>query len=163
MRKVLALEPGHEVTRQTVVALMVEQGRIAEAQNLLAEAMTINPSQSSFALLLGRLTLETAGPDAALAVLTKHAEAGRQNAQYRGLVAAILQRLGRHGEAVAEYNAALSIAPHIGAWWMGLGIAQQAAGDRQEAANAYQRAKTSGTLSAELLAFVDQRLTQLTK
>jgi MSHA biogenesis protein MshN len=44
---------------------------------------------------------------------------------------------------------------------MGLGISLQAEKRNAEALDAFQRAKGSGTLSQELLAFVERRLQQL--
>lgn len=161
LRKSLGADPSHETARQTLVALVLEQGRAAEAKQLLVDALEINPNQTAFAMLLARLALEGGSADAAAAVLAKYASSGRANAQYRGFHAAVLQRAGRHAEAIAEYGAALAIAPHVGTWWMGLGISQQAAGERREAHASYQRAKASGSLSGELAGFVDQKLRQV--
>ncbi len=76
-------------------------------------------------------------------------------------VAALLQRLNRHEEAIREYLAALTIAPGVGAWWIGLGISQEASNRGKEAAESLRRAKLTGTLNANLAAYADQRLRQL--
>jgi MSHA biogenesis protein MshN len=46
---------------------------------------------------------------------------------------------------------------------MGLGMSLQAEKRNAEALEAFQRARASGTLSAELLAFVERRLQQLSR
>ena len=73
----------------------------------------------------------------------------------------MLQRQSRHREAVEQYQAALRLAPQSGVWQMGMGISLQALGRNAEAQDAFRRAKSSNTLSAELQGFVDQRLRQL--
>ena len=56
---------------------------------------------------------------------------------------------------------ARSAEPPLSAGWMGLGISLQAENRLPEARDAFSRAKASNTLSAPLLAFVDQKLGQL--
>ena len=73
----------------------------------------------------------------------------------------MLQRLTLHKRAVAEYQAALQLAPQAGVWWMGLGISLEADGRLPEAKDAFQRARATGALSPELAAFVDQKLKRL--
>ena len=87
---------------------------------------------------------------------------GAQNSpDYLAFYAALLQRQSRHREAAEQYQAALKIAPQSGVWLMGMGISLQALGRNSEAQDAFRRAKASNSLSAELQAFVDQRLRQL--
>lgn len=46
----------------------------------------------------------------------------------------------------------------LGAWWVGLGISQEASDRRKEALSAFKRAYATGDLSQELIAYVDQRM-----
>jgi MSHA biogenesis protein MshN len=46
-------------------------------------------------------------------------------------------------------------------WWMGLGLSMQAEKRDGEAIVAYERARDSGTLSAQLKAFVERKLVGL--
>ena len=97
----------------------------------------------------------------ALFVLQRHAAPPDRNADFHAFAAALYQRLGRHKEAIEQYQAALRIAPSAGVWWLGLGISYQAFEQPREALDAYQRAKSTGNLAPGPLAFVDQRLKQL--
>ena len=70
----------------------------------------------------------------------------------------MLQRLGRYKEAAEHYQQALRLSPGEGRWWLGLGLALEAEGRANEAREAFQRARQSGTLSSELTALVEQKL-----
>ena len=158
LRSAIALDPRHEAARQALAALLLEAAAVEDAESVLAEGLRLNPSQTNFALVLARLKLERGGDAAALALLREHGEATAANPEYRAFVAALLQRLGRHAEAIDEYQAVLKLAPGVGVWWIGLGLSQEAADHPKEAAQAFRRAKASGNLSADLMDFVERKL-----
>jgi len=160
-RAALNSDPGHEAARQTLIALLLEAKRVDDAANVLQEGLALDPKNTGFTMLLARILVERGDVAGALVLLQKHAEAAAGNAEYHAFVAALHQRLGRHREAIDEYQAALKIAPSAGVWWVGLGISSQAANRPKDALEAFRRAKTSGNLAPDLVAFVDQRLRQL--
>jgi len=157
----LAIDAGHEAARQTAVGLLLENKHVDDAQRLLQDGLALNPLQTGFAMLLARVLVERGDLHGALAILQKHSAGAPPGADYLAFSAAILQRLGRHKEAVDIYQAALRLQPGSGVWWMGLGISQQAQRQPAEAAEAFRRARSAGTLTPELIAFVEQRLKQL--
>ncbi|MCL4723173.1 MAG: tetratricopeptide repeat protein [Burkholderiales bacterium] len=161
LRGALREDPGHAGSRLALFGLLVEQQRLEEAEALLQEALARNSSQPQLASRLARLQLERGDVRGAEDTLNKAAGAAAGNAEYRAFHAAVLQRLTLHREAVAEYQAALRLSPQAGVWWMGLGISLEADGKQAEAKDAFQRARATGTLSAELNAFVDQKLKRL--
>jgi MSHA biogenesis protein MshN len=158
LRSAIEMEPRHEGARQALVVVLLDAGALDEAERVLTEGLLLNPAQTNFALILARIKLERGDPAAALAVLQAHGAAAGGNPEYLAFAAALFQRLGRHDEAIAAYQAALKQVPNVGAWWIGLGISAEAANRPQDAAEAYQRAKTSGRLSADLTDFVDRKL-----
>jgi MSHA biogenesis protein MshN len=83
------------------------------------------------------------------------------NAEYHAFLAGALQRQQRHREAAEQYQAALGTAPGNGVWLMGLGISLQADKRNAEAISAFQQARSSPSLPADLQGFVDRRLQQL--
>ncbi len=161
LRAALALSPAHQQARQTLVALLVERRSLEDAQRELEEGLRLAPEQIGFASLLARLMIDRGDSSGALQVLERHAPHASTNPHYRSFHAALLQRAGRHAEAVHEFRAALMINPNVGPWWMGLGISEQALGRQNHAASAFQNARSTGNLSPELMAFVAQRLRQL--
>jgi MSHA biogenesis protein MshN len=157
-RAALQEEPAHANARLTLFGVLVEQKKLDEAQALLQEGLSLNPAQPQLALRLARIQVERGDLRGAAETLQKSSPAASANAEYRGFHAAVLQRLNRHKEAAEEYRAALRLAPQAGVWWMGLGISLETDGRSTEARDAFQRAKASGALSAELERFVEQKL-----
>ena len=161
LRSALALEPGHENARQTLVSLLMEQRRFDDAYPIIQRGLELNPSASALASLLARILVERKDLPGALAVLRKYSPGATGNADYHAFSAAVLQRLGRHAEAADEYQIALKLAPQSAAWWIGLGISQENVERRKEALASFKRAQSIGGLSPELVTFVEQRLRQL--
>jgi len=131
--------------------LLLRQQVITEAQ--LNDGLA---QQKKSGRKLGRVLV-----NGALGVMQKYAPAATGNAEYHAFSAALYQRLGRHSDAVEEYQTALRLAPQTGTWWVGLGISQEASDRRKEALTSFQRAQSAANLSQELVAYVDQRLRQL--
>lgn len=161
LRAALGEDHGHLGARLALFGLLVEQQRLEEAQALLQEALARDPLQPQLASRLARLQLERGDSRGAAETLGKAAGAAANDAEFRAFHAAVLQRLTLHKDAVTEYQAALRLAPQAGVWWMGLGISLEADGRGAEAREAFQRARSSGALSAELDRFVEQKLRQL--
>ena len=161
LRAALAADPTHEVVRQTYVALLLEAKRTDAAATALQEGLAINPANTGFAVLLARISVERGDLDGALALLKRHEASAQNNAEYHAFVAALYQRGNRHGEAIEQYETALRLTSTVGAWWIGLGISQEAAGRPKDAAASFRRGKATGGLNEELVAYVDRRLKQI--
>jgi MSHA biogenesis protein MshN len=112
-------------------------------------------------MTLARLQAERGDTARAIATLQAGLEHAQGNAEYAAFLAALLQREGRHEEAIAQFQGALRQRPGAGVWWLGLGISLQAANQAAAAREAYRRANAAGNLHPELAAFADQRLKQL--
>jgi MSHA biogenesis protein MshN len=160
-RKALQIDPGHEGARQTMVALLLEAKRVDEAAVSLQEGLAVDTGNTSFAMLLARIMVESNDIPTALFVLQRHAAPPGSNPDFHAFEAALYQRLDRHKEAIEQYQAALRLSPSAGVWWLGLGISLQAVDRPKDALDAFTRAKSSGNLAPDLLAFVEQRLGQL--
>lgn len=153
----LKLDAGHREARSLLAHLLIQTRRSNEAESVLQEGLSLHPDASADAMLLARLRVERG--DVATALETLHAGSphAQQQADYRAFTGTLAQRLGKHDEAVAEYQAALRLAPDNAGWWVGLGISLQAAGHAAEAQAAYQRALALGTLTPAMQRFAEQR------
>lgn len=161
LRAALSADSSYEMARQTLVALLLESKRTGEAAGLLQAGLEANPANVGYAMLLARIHVERGEVARALALLQEVETTAKTNPDYHAFVAALFQRLGRHTEAVERYQGALRLSGGTGAWWVGIGISLEALSRQQEASESFQRAKGTGNLNAELLAYVDRRLKEL--
>jgi len=161
LQESLRADPRHEAARQTLVSLLIEAKRPDEAIGQLGVALALDPRQPAMAMLLARLQLERGGPG--IDTLMRTLPYANGNGEYHAFLAGALQREQRHREAAEHYTAALRTAPQNGVWWMGLGISLLAEKRTAEAADAFQKAGASGSLTPELQAFVDRKLKQLAR
>ena len=150
--------PEHAAARQTLAALLIEEKRFDDAEELLRKGTELAPVRLASTLALARLKVERNQTFAALELLQKNAPLGERSAEYQGFAAALLNRAGRVPEAVEHYQAATRLAPNESRWWAGLGIALDAAGRGPEAREAYQKARALPGLPADLAQHIEQRL-----
>ena len=163
LEQTLRLDPGHEAARQTLVGLLIEAKRGDEAIRHLQAGLALDLRQPALAILLARLQIERGGTgiETLTRTLPYAGNGTARSADYHAFLAGALQRDQRYREAAEQYLAALRVVPGNGVWWMGLGMSLQGDKRNAEALEAFQRARASGTLSAELQAFVERRLQQL--
>lgn len=154
----LAEHAEHAAARQSLAALLIELRRYDEAEALLRKGIALPAVRLASILALARLKVERGQAAVALDLLLANAAAGERSADYQGFAAALLNRVGRHHEAVERYQAATQLAPNEGRWWAGLGIALDAEGKTAEARAAYQKASGLPGLPAELALHIEQRL-----
>jgi MSHA biogenesis protein MshN len=155
LEQALQADPRNSAARETLVGLLIEARRADEAMAQLQAALALDARQPALAMLLARLQIERGGDgiDTLLRGLPFAGSAADGGAAYHAFLAGALQRSSRHREAIAEYQAALQLAPDNGIWWMGLGLSLRADGQAAPSADAFRRARASG-LPPELDAFV---------
>ena len=161
LEQVLQLDPQLAAARQVLVGVLIENSRQDDALRRAREGVDIDPAQPGLAMIASRLQLEKGNLRPAIETLEHSLRYAIDRADYQAYLAALLQRDSRNKEAVEHYLIALQKSPQTGVWWMGLGISLQAENRLAEAQEAFSRAKASNSLSPELLAFVESKLTQL--
>jgi MSHA biogenesis protein MshN len=157
----VGLDPAHEQARQTLAALLIEQRRLEEARRLLQDGLRANPRQQQFAVALARIHLERADYANALEVLNRGRNDTQPSAEYDAVLGSVLSRMGRDRDAVEAYRAALRSAPDKGGTWLGLALSLENLDRRDEASDAYRRALASGTLTADVRQYAEQKIRQL--
>ncbi|MBL8481025.1 MAG: tetratricopeptide repeat protein [Rhodocyclaceae bacterium] len=153
----LAEQPGHQAARETLARALIGERRLDEAQALLRDGLALDPAAAALAHWLARILLAEAQPDAALGAIDA-IPAAALRAEDHALRGGLLDRLKRPQEAAAAYRAALAARPGEALWWLGLGVALDAAGQSDAARAALQQARALGGLNAELTAYVERRL-----
>ncbi|MBI3713431.1 MAG: tetratricopeptide repeat protein [Burkholderiales bacterium] len=163
LQQALKLDPQHMPARQALISMLIDMNRQEEAIRELKHGLALDPNQSNFAMILARLQVERANVNEAIITLQASLPTGQDRADYLAFLAALKQKTGAHKEAIQLYRQALKKHQTNGVWWMGLGISLQADGAPQDAIEAFKQAKTQPGLSAELQAFVDQKIASLQK
>lgn len=161
LRRALEAQAVHPEARMLLASLLVDSGNQSEAGNVLREGTRLLPQRAALWMALARLEVEQGDPAVALATLNKGLSAAGTEPVYHAFMAALLQRVNRHDEAVRHYLVALHTDPAMPSWLVGIGISLQAVGKDGDAAEAFARARDGGRLSASMLAFVNQKLEQL--
>jgi MSHA biogenesis protein MshN len=141
--------------------VLQENKHFAEAENVLKDALDQDVKQTHFAMLLARLQVERGAVPLALETLERSLPYAERMADYQAFMAALLQRQGRHKEAITYYQNALQMSPVSGLWLMGMGMSMQADQQKEEALDAYKRAIDTQSLTPELQAFVEQRIKEI--
>jgi MSHA biogenesis protein MshN len=157
----LNLDPAHVLAREALVSVLQESKRNTEAENVLKEALNLDDKQTHYAMLLARLQVERNAVPLALETLERSLPYAERLADYQAFMAALLQRQGRHKDAIPFYQNALQLSPASGLWLMGLGISLQAELRKEEALDIYKRAIDTHSLSPELQAFVEQKIKEM--
>lgn len=153
----LQADPRHAAARQAYISLLLEQRRNAAARRVLQDALVLEPAQPTFALALARIHAAERDYTAALAVLDRAAPIGEGSADFQAFRGAMLQRLGRHDEALVAYQNAVREGTPPATAWIGYAISLEAVGKHSEAAQAYRRALTVGPIAAEAREYAESR------
>jgi len=157
----LNLYPEHSQARQGLIGLLVQGRKFEEAERVLEEGVKFSPGQIGFYMTLARLQADRGDNAQATATLQRGLEHAQGSAEYAAFLAALLQRQGRHEEAIEQFHAAVRLRPGSGVWWLGLGISLQATNRPAAAQEAYRQARAAGNLQPDLAALAEQRLRQL--
>lgn len=165
MRRVLALVPGHVPARTALTELLVEQGRLGDADQLLAEAATaegLAPGDRGYFLRQrARLWMNADDFERAIELLEAAAPDPAGEPETASLLAGLYYRAGRHQSAVDWYEALLESPPRRSAWWMGLGLAREAVGEYSAAVTAYRRALEGDGLRPSVRDYLSERIREL--
>ncbi len=149
--------------RLALVETLLGQGDEQAARSLLVRGLELNPGHAHMARLLAGLLAQEGNNRMALYYLERAIPELQEDVEYHALVAALLQREGRHVEAIAFYRNVLSVHSGNGLWWMGLGISLEATGSGHQALLAYQRARQDANLTTSIAKYLDSRISSLNK
>lgn len=153
-REVLERNPGLVSARVQLAESMNEQGEAEAAMALLKTAYTQQP-EAALAVALGRMLANRGQRAEALTWLGRGSSALRPGDH--ALTAALLAQEQRYPEAIRAYLIALSVEPHQGGWQLGLGLAYEATGQRENAQVAYKQALAWGEFKPEVIKFLSER------
>jgi MSHA biogenesis protein MshN len=156
----LAENPDGHLSRQTLATILMTRNENEAAKQLLEEGLQRTPDLSAFKKLLARILQDT-DTTRAIALLKQRPPHLEDDTEYHELLAALLQLQGDYLEAQVLYEALTLMNPSNGRWWMGLGIALDAKGEKQKALAAFQRALKFPTSEARVRHYSQERIIKL--
>ncbi|MGB5258890.1 MAG: tetratricopeptide repeat protein, partial [Gammaproteobacteria bacterium] len=162
LENILAQKDDHHQARLLLARLYLRQGQPGQAEALLQDGLATFPLQVPYARLLANMLVTFERYDEAIAHLLTVLPGAAQDPDYHALLAGLYQRNDEPAIAVSHYTTALALAPDHGEWWMGLGISQEQAGNRDAAYTAYRKA-SQYRLDTTLQNYIAERLRLLTQ
>lgn len=160
LRQSLRLDPAYADPAEALGALLINQGRSVEAAPIVDASRRINTERPTLELLAARIRLAQGDIKGATTLLENGLSFSGGRADYVAFLAALYQKQGRYGDSVLAYKKAVTLNPGSAAWWAGLGISEEGAGNSRDAADAYSRA-LRGDLPETLRTYAEQRLQAL--
>lgn len=162
----LEAKPANHDARLTLASLLVDNHRYSEASITLKAGLDIAPERTDFRMAMARLQIEAGDRAGAFKTLEQGLSYAKNDADYLGFFATMLQAAARHEEAANYYLAAITVNTAAESTintntLLGLGISLQATGKLRNAQEAFIRAQADRTLSPELGVFVAQRLKEI--
>jgi MSHA biogenesis protein MshN len=156
----LAFAADHVAARQSLLGLMLEARRYTDAEALLLDGLD-HVRYAPFALVAARLQAERGDVARAIATLESYEDIARGNAEYMAMLAGMLQRAGRHAEAVDRYTQAIAAGNPRAVWHMGRAISLRELGRSAESRAAFQQSLETGALTPEVQAYVERQIAAL--
>jgi tetratricopeptide (TPR) repeat protein len=147
LRRAVALAPDRADAAFLACGTLLELGD-PEAGGLLTRLLESFPDDADGWSLVGDVLQRAGKMEAALAAFTRAARANPSVALElrRG---AALESLGRFGEALDAYRAAMQMAPQSGEAWLKLGLCLRRLGEAESARTALEQAVNLGPASSE--------------
>ncbi len=158
LQEALKLDAGLLSARHGAATLWLELGQPAQAETLALQGLELAPQEPRLIYLLARILADRGDAAGAIARLDS---SRALDADGFGLRAGLLSQQGNFQRALADYEQAVRQQPGNSLWWLGLGVALEAAGHAPQARQAYTRAQTIGIARHDLNLFVDQKLASL--
>jgi MSHA biogenesis protein MshN len=161
LQKSLNMKPALHPARELLANIYLQSGRDTEAYMLLEQGIRLDQNHLPFVHIYAQALVARGRLLEAKRVLTAAEMPATANPEFYALSAAVHQRLGEHQQSVDYYMHALELQPKAGPWWLGLAISLEALDKASAAVGAYTEAKLSGSLSADLISYIDSRLAAL--
>lgn len=161
LTKLLDYYPDYNDARVALAAIILESGNSTQARKVIDDGLALAPDYLPLIELKARLLTSEGKIKEALMVLQSEQPLIADAPQYHALIAALYNRENNFLLAAEIYKRLVTINPHEGSWWFGLGVSQDKLGHNQDAAYAYTKAATEGRLNAQAMSFLQTRLQSL--
>lgn len=137
LQSIVRARPDFATARTSAAALLMAEGHAAAAVTLLRQAPVATPDVLA---KLGVALRESGDLSAAVTALEHARDAGYRNPELANDLGVAYARLGRVGDARAQFNALVAVDPNAADAWSNLGVLELGAHDTDAAARAFRAA-----------------------
>ncbi len=149
-REALDMKPEHHKSREAIVSHYLAEGRVNEANGILAIATRRYPKYVPYTLMLARIYVDNGDPDNALIIIQNGIDSVLDDPELYAFMAAIYQNKAEYIKSINNYRKALKLNPDNAIWWFGLAISLEKDLSRIDSLKAYRTAVNLGSLSNSL-------------
>ena len=158
---ILVKFPGSNDARESLAAIYFSEGEVNQAENIINEGLRIQPNALNLNIMKARILYDQNKAAEALNLLNKFHPEFKEETDFYGLRAALLQSLGCTNEAGSLYKALVEFQPGNGQYWLGYAIALEQKNAMQQAAAAYKRVSESFDVEPSVRSYAEERLKTL--
>ncbi len=160
-KKAVELAPKLAKARASLAAILINQGRLSEAEEALRKGLWVTPNDPLLTRLYARLLLNQKQINEAIHLLNKSGPDIRSEPEYYSLLASALIQNNQPAKAADLYRRLLQDRPARGDWWLGLAVSLEGLAQWQAAEQAYQMAARTSAGKNKLATLIKRRLRQL--
>ena len=157
-RSVLERDPNAISAREIIAKVYLTQGKYANAEKIVGDGLKSAPMDFNLNVIKARILFEKGQEQEALATIKPFKPDLNKDPDFYGLLAAILQKLGKINDSGVIYKALLDIDPANSQYWLGYAVALENQKANRQAIEAYRRASSSYEVDPEIRSFAEHRI-----
>ncbi|MBI5447874.1 MAG: hypothetical protein HY939_04015 [Gammaproteobacteria bacterium] len=158
---ILAENPSFKEARLGLISVFLQLKRFGDANQLIQEGKRLHLHDDTFIMMEARLQLAQNNPASAQKTLLSISPPFKSHLDYYALLAATFEKNQEYAQSAALYEKLLALRPTEAIWWLGLGVSQEALGDKNAALESYEHTFDSSELPPSLQSYVSTRIREL--
>lgn len=159
LQKILKSYPKNTKVREALASLLIKSNKFDQALKALSDGLAKDPENLIYLKFKTQILEKQGYPNQALDILNKHHPAINIEPNYYGFMASLYQKTGQYMEAAKIYNQLAKLQPYRSAWWVGLGIALESAGEYNAAIESYKNAlRNSADIDPQVRIYVENKV-----
>jgi len=157
----LEIDSGHGSARKLLAKLLMNNGSLDEARNVISQGLQLAPADPGLIALEARIVMHQGGLEQAQELLENGLIRQGDNLELLALLGVLYQQDNDFQGALKVYQKLVSLQSGEGRNWAGLAISYDAINSGQKALQAYRQAVSLGGLPSEILSYTQTRITAL--
>lgn len=163
LEDVLQLDPRNLAARQQLLQILIQDHANLELKQFLEDSLAWFPDNLGFITTLAHYHVQQKNFAEAVSTLERVDSFRINDPHYLALLAASYQQQQQLTEALPVYQKLTQLQPEKAEHWLGLGICADKLQQTSSALAAYQQALNKNTLNHEVVDYINQRLSALTR